>query len=330
MRWSSPKLIAALSTAGVLVAACAHLRSTSPFNRLVPDQLATPDSEFLDLCGLRLHLRKAGQGKPVMLLLHGFAASTFTWHDVFDRLAEIGTVIAIDRPGFGLTTRAENDSWYGANPFDHEAQADLVVALLDHFGIDRAVLIGHSAGGTVATLAALRYPTRFSALALIAPAIYVRLPPPPWLKPWLKHRPMQWLVPAVTHALARLDGPILRRAWHDPSRITPEIRAAYRDPFHLRGWDDAMLALVRADRPLDLPSHLNELTQPTLVIAGDDDRIVPTKQSLRLAAELPHAELVVIPDCGHIPQEERPEAFLQAIKRFVSQPAVMSSTPADE
>jgi pimeloyl-ACP methyl ester carboxylesterase len=329
MRWNSPKLIAALAAAGVLVAAGARLRSTSPFNRLVPDQLATPESAFLDLYGMRLHLRAAGQGDPVMLLLHGFAASTFTWHSVFDRLAEIGTVIAIDRPGFGLTTHAANDNWHGANPFDHEAQADLLVALLDHFGIARAVLIGHSAGGTVATLAALRHPTRFSALALVAPAIYVNLPPPLWLKPWLKHRPMQWLVPLVTHTLARLDGPILRRAWHDPSRITPDIRAAYSDPFHLYGWDDAMLELARANRPLDLPSHLNELTQPTRVICGDDDRIVPTMQSLRLAAELPHAELVVIPDCGHIPQEERPEAFLQAIERFVSQPAVTSTTPAD-
>jgi pimeloyl-ACP methyl ester carboxylesterase len=201
------------------------------------------------------------------------------------------------------------------------------VALLDHVGIDHVVLIGHSAGGTVATLAALRHPTRFSALVLIAPAIYLNLPPPLWLKPWLKRRPVQWLVPLVTHSLARLDGPILRRAWHDPALIPPDTRAAYSEPFHVRGWDEAMLALARANRPLDLPLHLNELTQPILVITGDDDRIVPTMQSLRLAAELPHAELVVIHNCGHIPQEEQPEALVEAIERFVSQPNVKSTTP---
>lgn len=330
MRTRGKATIITLATAGALAVVYARVRATSPFNRLVPDQLATADSEFIDLYGLRLHLRKSGQGEPVMLLLHGFAASTFTWHAVFDRLAEIGTVIAIDRPGFGLTTRAKNDGWHGANPFDHGAQADLIVALLDRFGIDRAVLIGHSAGGTVATLAALRHPTRFSALALIAPAIYLNLPPPLWIKPWLKHRPVKWLVPLITHTLARLDGPILRRAWHDPAKITPETRVAYSDPFHLRGWDDAMLALARANRPLDLPTHLNELTQPTIVIAGDDDRIVPTLQSLRLAAELPNDELVVIPDCGHIPQEEQPEAFLRAIERFVCQTAVKPAERAHD
>jgi pimeloyl-ACP methyl ester carboxylesterase len=137
-------------------------------------------------------------------------------------------------------------------------------------------------------------------------------------------------VPIVTHTLAHLDGPLLRRAWHDPSQIPPETRGAYTEPFHIRGWDDAMLALARANRPLDLPEHLSELTQPTLVITGDDDRIVPTTQSLRLAAELPRSELVVIPDCGHIPQEERPEAFLQALERFVNRPGVEATRPVED
>jgi pimeloyl-ACP methyl ester carboxylesterase len=322
--------IVALAAAGALATACAYRRAHSPFGHLLPDQLASADSQFLEISGLRLHLRTAGQGGQVLLLLHGFAASTYTWHAVFDQLAQIGTVIAIDRPGFGLTTRNAHSDRHGPNPFDHEAQAGMLAALLDRLGIERAVLVGHSAGGTVAALAALRHPERFSRLVLIAPAIYLNLPPPLWLKPWLAHRPVQWLVPIVTHALAHLDGPLLRRAWHDPSRIPPETRAAYTEPFHLCGWDDAMLALARANRPLDLPEHLSELTQPTLVITGDDDRIVPTKQTLRLAAELPRAQLVVIPDCGHIPQEERPEAFFQAIERFVHQPTEKSATPTSD
>jgi pimeloyl-ACP methyl ester carboxylesterase len=140
---------------------------------------------------------------------------------------------------------------------------------------------------------------------------------------------MQWLVPVVAHTLARLDGPLLRRAWHDPGRLTHETLTAYTEPFYLRGWDDAMLALARANRPLDLPEHLSELTLPTLVMTGDDDRIIPTGQTLRLAAELPNDELVVIPDCGHIPQEEQPEATLQAIERFVRRTSAIPATPSD-
>jgi pimeloyl-ACP methyl ester carboxylesterase len=59
------------------------------------------------------------------------------------------------------------------------------------------------------------------------------------------------------------------------------------------------------------------LTLPVLVITGDDDRIVPTADSVRLAGELPNAELVVIPGCGHIPQEECPQAVLDAIQTFL-------------
>jgi pimeloyl-ACP methyl ester carboxylesterase len=63
---------------------------------------------------------------------------------------------------------------------------------------------------------------------------------------------------------------------------------------------------------------LAELDLPVLVIAGDDDRVVPTAESIRLAEELPNAQLVVIPACGHVPQEECPQAVLDAVQTFLS------------
>ncbi len=73
-----------------------------------------------------------------------------------------------------------------------------------------------------------------------------------------------------------------------------------------------------ASQPLDLASRLGELALPVLVMTGDDDRIVPTAQSVRLSKEIPGARLVVVPNCGHIPQEEQPQAFLQAVGQFLS------------
>jgi len=72
-----------------------------------------------------------------------------------------------------------------------------------------------------------------------------------------------------------------------------------------------------ASRPLDLAERLDELTLPVLVVTGDDDRIVPTADSLRLAGELPGAELAVISDAGHVPHEEQPEAFMDAVRAFL-------------
>ena len=74
-----------------------------------------------------------------------------------------------------------------------------------------------------------------------------------------------------------------------------------------------------AGRNLKLGERVKDLRTPALVITGDDDRIVPTQQSIRLAGELPDAELVVIPNCGHVPQEECPEPFLNATTNFIAQ-----------
>ena len=84
--------------------------------------------------------------------------------------SQLGTVIAFDRPAFGLTERPLE--WEGQNPYSPEAQVELVIGLLDHFGVDQAILVGNSAGGTIAMQAALTYPERVSALVLVDPAVY--------------------------------------------------------------------------------------------------------------------------------------------------------------
>jgi pimeloyl-ACP methyl ester carboxylesterase len=106
-------------------------------------------------------------------------------------------------------------------------------------------------------------------------------------------------------------------AWHDPGKVTPQILEGYRKPLRADNWDRALWELTLATGPLALPTRIGEIGVPTIVITGDDDRIVPTEQSVRLAAELPHAELVVIPECGHIPHEEQPSAFLEATLGFL-------------
>ena len=83
-------------------------------------------------------------------------------------------------------------------------------------------------------------------------------------------------------------------------------------------WDRALWELPASNDPSGLPERLQELDLPVLVITGDDDRIVPTEQSVRLAAELPNAELVVVPACGHVPHEECPQAVLEAIETFLA------------
>lgn len=286
------------------------LEKTSP-----PKALADKDSHFIEVNGLDVHYKIAGKGEPTFLLLHGFGASVFSWEKVIPALATHGTVIAYDRPAFGLTERPL--SWDGPNPYGPEAQLDLVIGFMDALGVDQAILVGHSAGGTVAFEAILAYPERFLGLVAVDAAVYAGGGAPAWIRPLLRTPQMRHLGPLIARQIQKRGDDFIRSAWHDPANITPETMAGYRKPLQAENWDKALWELTAASQASDLAERIPEVTSPVLVITGDDDQIVPTKQSLRLAEELPNAHLAVIESCGHLPHEEKPASFLDTVENYL-------------
>lgn len=280
-----------------------------------PQELADADSQFIEINGLSVHVKTMGQGEPVIVLLHGFGASLYSWREVMKPLSQLGTVIAYDRPAFGLTERPL--IWQGKNPYSPEAQVELLIGLLDHFSVKQAILVGNSAGGTIAMQAALAYPKRVSALVLVDPAVYSGGGASAWLRPLLATPQMRHIGPLIARQIQVRGPEIIEIAWHDPSRITPETLALYKKPLQADNWDKALWELTIASHASGLASRLGEFSQPVLVITGDDDRIVPTADSIRLAGDLPRAKLVVIPDAGHVPHEEQPDAFMDAVIDFI-------------
>jgi pimeloyl-ACP methyl ester carboxylesterase len=295
------------------------LRGTLP-----PRELADADSRFVILNGLEVHYKlhrqsgtPAGQDPPALILLHGFGASLYSWRDVLTPLGELGLAAAFDRPAFGLTSRPVRGQWIGANPYSPEAAADLTVALMDYLDIERAVLVGHSAGGAIAIETALRHPERVQALVLVAPAVYEG-GAPGFIQPLLRLPQVRRLGPfLVRWALPRLGVQGVLSAWYDPEAIPEEVLEGYQRPLRADNWDRALWELTLASRRLDT-ARLSEITVPTLVITGDSDAIVPPANSQRLAEELPNAQLIMIPRCGHLPQEEHPAAFLAAVEAFLA------------
>ncbi len=280
-------------------------------------QLADADSRFIELAGVDIHYKMTGAGEPSFLLLHGFGASVYSWHKVMEPLSAWGTVIAYDRPAFGLTERPL--TWAGGNPYSTEAQPEIALGLLDAYGVERAVLVGHSAGGTLAVYSALLHPERVAALILISPAIYTGGGAPPFVRPLLRTPQARRVGPLLVRSLLARGESLLDSAWHDSAKITAEMRAGYTLPFRAENWDQALWEMTLATEYPDLVSQLGALTLPVLVITGDDDRIVPTADSIRLAGEIPGAELVVIPNAGHVAHEEAPEAVLRAVEAFVAE-----------
>ncbi len=281
-----------------------------------PETFADPDSQFIRLRGYQVHVKNKGSGQPALILLHGFGSSVFTWREVLEPLAKQRQVLAFDRLAFGLSERPLE--WEGSNPYSAEFQVELVIALMDYYQLEQAILVGNSAGGSIAALTDILYPSRVTALVLVDAAIYAG-GSPAWFS-WLARTPqMDHLGPLLARNIQNWGRDFASSAWHDPSKITPEIWEGYTTPLKVENWDRALWLFTASSRDLHLDQRLKEITTPTLVITGDDDRIVPTEDSLRLANELPNAQLVVIPECGHIPQEECPDVFLSALETFLEQ-----------
>ena len=286
-------------------------------NTVPPEELAEPDSQFVTIDDVKVHYKTAGSSNHVLILLHGFGASTFTWHKVMAPLAQNYTVIAYDRTGFGYTGRPMPGEWSGNSPYSPLSQVEQLIALMDTLGIDKAVLVGSSAGGITAALTAVYYPERVNALILVAAAIF-QGGPPRWLSTALRIPQVERLgFLAMRQYYKHFFDYTHKRAWHDPSKQTAEILAGYRKPMKGRNWDRALWEYVFAYESLNLERRLNEIGIPVLIITGDDDRIVPQRGSEQIADQIPQAELVIVPETGHLPHEENPEVFLNVVNTFL-------------
>lgn len=287
-----------------------------------PSALAQENSQFLTLPypgtdGIDIHYRSGGAGEPAYVLLHGFAGSLFTWDEVFDQFAAKGRTFAYDRPPFGLSERLVTGDWSESSPYTPDAAIDQLIALLDSQGIDRAVLVGNSAGGTLALRTALAHPERVTGLILTSPAVYTGGGAPDSIQALLNTPQLRRIGPLVARLLIGEGNSLEGLAYHDPAAISAEQMAKSRLGTQVQDWDSALWEFTATSQSSDLGERLDEIMVPVLVVTGDDDRVIPTEQSVRLAGELPNAELVVIPNCGHVAQEECDVEFMEAAKAWL-------------
>jgi pimeloyl-ACP methyl ester carboxylesterase len=298
------------------------LYPVAPLTGTVPErELADTDSRFVEVNGLTVHYKEKGQGEPVFILLHGFGASEYSWREVMEPLSRSGRVIAYDRPAFGLTERPMEGNWTGTNPYSVQGNVELLDGLMDELGVDKAILVGNSAGGEIAAAYALEHPERVQGLVLVDPAVGKenRGPVPQWAVSLMASPQIRHIAPVLVRTIAGdMGNDTIRMAWHDPARIDPQVYEGYRRPLKANNWDKALYEFTIAGNPGNYSAHLANLTMPVLIITGDDDRIVPTAQSIQVSREIPKAELGVLKDCGHVPQEECPDQFMTSIRAFLA------------
>ena len=260
--------------------------------------------------GVALEVTDTGSG-PALLLVHGFGGAKEDFADHVDALAGRHRVVTFDHRGHG-----ESDDPPGVSAYSLDRMATDVLGVVDTLGIDGFRLLGHSMGGMVARRFVLAHPSRVDALVLMdtSPG------PVPGIDPQLADLAAQ---------VALDDGKDVLRPMLDAAGTleTPaylrllEERPGYRE-FEDYKWASlsGVMWAAMAREIVHQPNQLALLAKvrcPTLVIVGAEDEsfVEPSRQ---MAAVIPGAELVVVPDAGHSPQFENPRVWLEALEGFLA------------
>ncbi len=262
-------------------------------------------AELLTAGGVGFRTLRAGMGDTTLVLIHGYGEHLLTWRSVLDPLAVQHRVAAIDLPGFGAS--AKPDTIYSL-----QAMAGWVASFLATWTRPPVILVGHSLGGAIASEVALTHPDLVQGLVLVAPAgMGVGLSP-------VTERPGPGTAAAigVWEAARAFITPL-----HDPGWLA--------EPESIAGYDPALDPAFRRSTSRVLTEfdfrgigdRFSQLRQPTLLIWGRDDPVIPSRLADSVAALIPCHQMVLLDRTLHRPQIERPDTVVSLIQLFLLDPA---------
>lgn len=324
--------VVALLLVGVVLAAAAGWIAYAQGARAAREtksveQLAGGQGRWVPAGDALLYVQEWGDAKaPPLLLLHGTGAWSGTWFTLPRSLGEAGwRVVAVDLPPFGLSKPALP----GAGPdYSRAAQARRVLGLIDSLGAP-VVLVGHSFGAGPALEAALQAQGRVRKLVLVDPALGLG---PAGEAPvceaggpgLLAQRDLRTALVGATATWPGLTGKLLKRFVYRKDAVTDALVPAYQLPFEREGftaslgdWALAFAASACEDAASLDPAKLRAWAAgglPVALLWGEQDSITPLAQARALQGWMPQATLTVLPQVGHIPHIERPEAFAEALR----------------
>ena len=280
------------------------------------------DATYADVGGARLRFLDEGEGPPVVLI-HGFASALDTWRGVMKELRKHHRVLAMDLKGFGWSSRPSGD-------YSPQAEAQLVLALMEQRNIRSAQVVAHSWGSSVALAMALAAPERVTKIALYDAWVYEEQLPTTFL--WARASGVGEVLFDLFYT-ERADEKIAR-AFYDPKRyVTEKFVEEVERALDRPGTTAAALAAVRGQRFEDAQKSYHELKQPVLLLWGRDDEVTLLPFGERLARDLPHAHLLVYPQCGHFPMIEAAGTSTDDLVKFLDEPtdvAQAKTAPAEK
>jgi len=270
-----------------------------------------PEDKYIMIDDVNYHYREyPGAGRDIFLL-HGFASSTYTWEKVIPYLTGQGYhVWALDMKGAGWSDKPR-----GAK-YDTFTLMKEVNKWMNVMGLKDVVFVGNSLGGAIAVLMALEHPDKTVQVVLIDSAGY------PIKKPFIIRMAKMPLAGEITKLffgrwMVRWN---LKEGYFNDDLISEKTIDAYYNRMCTENVLDAKVALARSidfDAFTPYIKRISEIKNRTLIIWGENDEWIPVESGHKFRKDLSNSTLVILPECGHIPQEEKPEQTAKIIIDFI-------------
>jgi pimeloyl-ACP methyl ester carboxylesterase len=278
------------------------------------DVMHHPDhSHFVEVDGATVHYQEFGEKHhSTLILVHGYNASTYTWQKVAPKFAEQGFhVVALDMLGFGYS---DKPSWFD---YTITSQARLISRFMNRMGIGRAIVAGSSYGGAVSLTLALDYPEYVEKLILVDAVCNDEVKQRKDIKflmtTGVGEVVSPWMLDSKTLVRKRVEDTIADENHH---LITEDLINAIHRPLAAADAHNSVLKTMRnwhADR---IEHDANLINQPTLIVWGEKDTVIPIHNGYKLQQLILNSRLVVFPNCGHVPHVERPDEFIDVAVEF--------------
>ena len=273
---------------------------------LAPKYAAAP-SKFMTLNGIKIHYRDEGVGTPIVLI-HGTGASLHTWNDWTKDLVKDYRVIRLDLPAYGLTGQDPQ------NRYSSKDYVDLLDAFLTELKVDQFHLVGNSLGGLISWLYASYHPEKVEKLVLLDPSgfpfkntpMVIKMAKTPVLNNFIRYvTPRSFIEKNI------------QEVYYDPTLIKASTLDRYYDLTLYEGNRDAFIDHAFIERE-DYRDRLSLIKAPTLILWGENDAWIPVSDAPKFKAAIENAQVVIMPETGHVPMEEKPKESLAVVADFLA------------
>lgn len=283
-----------------------------PLNELKAKYTNT-ESSFISVDGMDVHFRDEGNQTDSIpiVLIHGTASSLHTFDAWTNSLKNSNRVIRIDLPAFGLTGPFPDRNYSIAN------YTSFIKDFLTALKIKQCVLVGNSLGGQIAWNFTLEQPDMVEKLILIDASGYplnsksvpiaFKLAQTPVLKNLLTFITPRFLV-----------RPSVENVYFDTSKVTDSLVERYFELTLREGNRQALVDRFKTSKDISAYKNIKNIKQPTLILWGADDLLIPVENAYRFHKDLPNDTLVILNDSGHTPMEESPIESLELVTNFLN------------